>query len=179
MKLFVDLKKREFVKSAASNVALERLVLKRRDLVPLEYVFVENGKPVATPAGTAITCALKQNFNDANFIALASGEPPFLNLNTVPIEASFSSGKSSLAVLIELRWTLPGEATRTATLKAELQNSVILGTEGSPEAMPDLKATRSEAEAGVNNEKWMTPLRTMQAIQLAETRLTGLTVALA
>ena len=86
---------------------------------------------------------------------------------------------SSLAVLIELRWTLPGEATRTATLKAELQNSVILGTEGSPEAMPDLKASRSEAEAGVNNEKWMTPLRTAQAIQLAETRLTGLTVALA
>jgi hypothetical protein len=39
-----------------------------------------------------------------------------------------------------------------------------LGTEGTPAAIPDGKATQSEAEAGTSNEKWMTPLRTMQAI---------------
>lgn len=168
MKLFIDRKKREFVKSAASNVALERLVLKRRDLVPLEYVFCENGKAVATPAGTAITCALKLAFNDPNFLALASGEPPSLNLNTVPLEASFSTGKASLPALIEIRWTVPGEVTRTATLKAEVQNSVILGTEGTPQAMPDGKATQAEAESGTNNSAWMTPLRTAQAIEAAQ-----------
>lgn len=164
MKLFIDTKKRELIKSAASNVALDRLVLKRRDLIPLEYVFCENGKAVATPAGTAITCALKLAFNDPNFLALASGEPPTLNLNTVPLEASFSTGKASLPALIEIRWTVPGEVTRTATLKAEVQNSVILGTEGTPQAMPDGKATQAEAIAGTDNEKWMTPLRTAQAI---------------
>jgi hypothetical protein len=164
MKLFIDRKKREFVKSAASNVALDRLVLKRRDLVPLEFVFCENGKAVATPTGTTITCALKLAFNDPNFLALASGEPPALNLNTVPLEASFSTGKASLLALIEIRWTVPGEVTRTATLKAEVQNSVILGDEGTPAAIPDGKATEAEATAGEDNEKWMTPLRTAQAI---------------
>ena len=40
MKLFLDLKNRRFVKSAASNVALDRLVLKRRDNLPIEIVYV-------------------------------------------------------------------------------------------------------------------------------------------
>ncbi len=168
MKLFIDTKKRELIKSAASNVALDRLVLKRRDFVPLEYIFVENGAAVAMPAGTAIICALKLSFTDPNFLALASGESPALNLNTVPLEASFLSGKASLPALLEVRWTVPGEVTRTATLKAEVQNSVILGTEGTPQAMPDGKASQAEAEAGTDNEKWMTPLRTAQAIEAAQ-----------
>jgi hypothetical protein len=168
MKLFIDRKKREFVKSAASNVALDRLVLKRRDLVPLEYIFVENGAAVAMPAGTAITCALKLSFTDANFLALASGGSPTLNLNTAPLEAAFSTGKASLPALIEIRWTVPGETTRTATLKAEVQNSVIIGTEGTPQAMPDGKSSEAEAIAGTDNEKWMTPLRTSQAIEAAQ-----------
>jgi hypothetical protein len=162
MKLFIDRKARKFLKSAASNVALERLVLKRRDLVPLEYVFVENGQVVT------ITCAIKRKFTDANFLALASGTPPTLNLNTIPIEALFATGEAVLAVYLEVRWAATGETTRTAILKADLQNSVIIGTEGTPEAMPDGKATQAEAEGGTNNTQWMTPLRTTQAIEAAQ-----------
>lgn len=33
--------------------------------------------------------------------------------------------------------------------------------------IPDSKATKAEAEAGLNNDKWMTPLRTRQALQAA------------
>ena len=165
MKLFIDRKARKFLKSAASNVALERLVLKRRDLVLLEYVFCENGAPIATPAGTEIACAIKLSFTDANFAALATTGPlPALNLNTAPLEAAFASGPASLPAFLEIRWSIPGETTRTATLKADLQNSVILGNETTPEAMPDGKATREEAEEGTDNEKWMTPLRTAQSI---------------
>jgi hypothetical protein len=164
MKLFLDRKKREFVKSTTSNVALEYLVLKRRDLVPLEFIFVENGAAVTLPTGTEIKCALKLAFTDANFLALATGASPTLDLNTVPLEAAFSTGAASLQALIEVRWLVPGETLRTATLKAEVQNSVILGTEGTPQAMPDGKASQAEAEAGTDNTKWMTPLRTAQAI---------------
>ncbi len=162
MKLFIDRKNRRFVKSAASNVALDRLVLKRRDLVPLEVIFVENGSAVATPSGTSITAALKRNFSDANFLALA--ESGTLNLNTVPLEGAFSANPASVSALLEIRWSVPGETTRTATLAVEVQNSVIIGTEGTPEAIPDGKATQAEAEAGTDNDKWMTPLRTHQAI---------------
>lgn len=162
MKFFIDQKNRRFVKSAASNVALDRVVLKRRDLVPVEVVFVENGVAVATPAGTSISVALKSQFSDANFLAIA--ESGTLSLYTAEIEALFPGNTASASAFLEVRYTRPGETTRTATLQAEIQNSVILGTEGTPTAVPDGKATQLQAEAGTDNEKWMTSLRTAQAI---------------
>lgn len=164
MKLFLDSKNRRFVKSAASNVALQTLVLKRRDQVPLEVVFVENGVAVDPVLGTQTTVALKTSFSDANFLALAAPGQTILDLNTMPVEAAFSSDPASIAAFLEIRWSAPSQALRTATLQVEVQNSVILGDEQTPAALPDGKATQSEAEAGLSNEKWMTPLRTAQAI---------------
>ena len=164
MKFFIDLSKKQLIKSAASNVALDRLVLKRRDSLAIEVVFVSRNAVATMPAGTATTVALKRTFADSNFLALASGEPPTLNLNTVPLEATFSSNPSTVPALLEIRWSVPGETTRTATLSVEIQNSVILGSESTPAAIPDGKATQAEAEAGTDNAKWMTPLRTAQAI---------------
>jgi hypothetical protein len=168
MKLFLDSKNRRFVKSAASNVALQTLVLKRRDQVPIEVVFVENGVAVDPPAGTQTTIALKSSFSDSNFLALAAPGQTILDLNTVPVEAAFSSDPASISAFLEIRWTAPSQALRTATLQVEVQNSVILGDEATPAALPDGKATQAEATAGTDNAKWMTPLRTAQAIaQLA------------
>jgi hypothetical protein len=164
MKLYLDIKARRFVKSAASNVALQTLVLKRRDSVPLEVVFVENGVAVAAPAGTATTVALKSSFAAANFLALASPGQTILDLNTVPLEAAFSASPAVVSALLEVKWTATGEALRTATLSVEIQNSVIIGTEGTPAVIPDGKATQAQAEAGTDNITWMTPLRTAQAI---------------
>jgi hypothetical protein len=164
MKLFLDQKARRFIKSAASNVALQTLVLKRRDQVPLEVIFVENGVAVDPILGTQTTVALKTSFSDANFLALAAPGQTILDLNTLPVEAAFSSDPASIAAFLEIRWTAPTQALRTATLQVEVQNSVILGDEQTPAALPDGKATQAEAEAGTDNAKWMTPLRTAQAI---------------
>lgn len=165
MKFFIDLSKKQLIKSAASNVALDRLVLKRRDSLAVEVVFVSRNAVAIMPPGTTTTVALKRNFADANFLALASGEPPILDLNTVPLEAIFSeTNPASISALLEIRWSVPGETTRNATLAAELQNSVILGNEQTPQALPDGKATQEQAETGTDNETWMTPLRTAQAI---------------
>jgi hypothetical protein len=164
MKLFLDQKARRFVKSAASNVALQTLVLKRRDQVPIEVIFVENGVAVSPVTGTTTTVALKTSFSDANFLALAAPGQTILDLNTLPVEAAFSSDPASIAAFLEIRWSAPSQALRTATLQVEIQNSVILGDEATPAALPDGKATQLQAEAGNDNEKWMTPLRTAQAI---------------
>jgi hypothetical protein len=170
MKLFLDQKARRFVKSAASNVALQTLVLKRRDQVPLEVIFVENGVAVDPVAGTATTVALKSSFSSSNFLALAAPGTNTLDLYTEPVEAAFSSDPASIPAFLEIRWTAPTQALRTATLQVEVQNSVILGDEATPAALPDGKATQAEAEAGTDNDKWMTPLRTAQAIaELAAT----------
>ena len=166
MKFFIDLSKKQLIKSAASNVALDRLVLKRRDSLAVEVVFVSRNAVASMPAGTTTTVALKRSFADSNFLALASGEPPTLNLNTTPIEAIFSdTNPASISALLEIRWSIPGETTRNTTLAVELQNSVILGTEQTPQALPDGKATQAQAEAGTDNDAWMTPLRTAQAIE--------------
>jgi hypothetical protein len=165
MKLFLDTKARRFVKSAASNVALQTLHLKRRDQVPLEIVFVANNAVVTAPPGTATTVALKSSFSDSNFLALAAPGTNTLDLYTEPVEAAFSSDPASIPALLEVRWSAPGESLRTATLQVELQNSVILGTEGAPTAIPDLKSTQAQAEAGTSNETWMTPLRAWDAIR--------------
>ena len=164
MKLFLDSKNRRFVKSAASNVALQTLVLKRRDQVPLEVIFVENGVAVDPVLGTETTVALKSSFSDFNFLALAAPGQTILDLNTQPVEAAFSSDPASITAFLEIRWTAPSQALRTATLQVEIQNSVILGDEGTPSTIPDGKATQAEAEEGTDNAKWMTPLRTEQAI---------------
>ena len=165
MKLFLDSKARRFVKSAASNVALDRLVLKRRDQVPIEIVFVENGVAITPPAGTTAAIGLKAKFSDSNFLAYAAPGQTILDLHTIPVEAAFSSDQAAISALLEIRWGAPGTALRTATLQVELQNSVITGDEGTPSAMPDGKATQAQAEAGTDNDAWMTPLRTAQAIE--------------
>jgi len=164
MKLFLDLKNRRFVKSAASNVALDRLVLKRRDTLPIEVVYVENGAVATPPAGTTAAVGLKAKFSDSNFLAFAAPGQTTLDLNTLPVEAAFSSNHATVSALLEIKWGAPGTAHRTATLAVELQNAVITGDEGTPAAIPDGKATQAEAEAGTDNTKWMTPLRTAQAI---------------
>jgi len=165
MKLFLDTKARRFIKSAASNVALQTLILKRRDQVPLEVVFVENGVAIEAPEGTETTVALKAKFSDLNFLALAAPGTNTLDLFTEPVEAAFASDPASIPAFLEIRWTAPTQALRTATLQVEIQNSVILGDEATPAALPDGKATQAEAEAGEDNTKWMTPLRTAQAVQ--------------
>jgi hypothetical protein len=162
MKLFIDISTRRFVKSAASSAALPTLVLKRRDVMPVEVIFVQRGAAVTTPAGTTIRVALKSKFSDANFLAVADSGT--LDLYTTAVEDLFPGSTASADALLEVRYARTGEATRTATLQVEIQNSVILGTEGTPATIPDGKATQAEAEAGTSNEKWMTPLRTAQAI---------------
>ena len=164
MKLFLDLKNRRFVKSAASNVALDRLVLKRRDTLPIEIVYVENGAVATPPAGTTAAVGLKAKFSDSNFLSYAAPGQTTLDLNTLPVEAAFSSNPATVSALLEIRWGAPSTAHRTATLAVELQNAVITGDEATPAAIPDGKATQAEAEAGTDNAKWMTPLRTAQAI---------------
>ena len=132
------------------------------------------GAAVPTPSGTTFTTALKASYADANFLALAASG--VLDLNTIPLEAAFAASPAVVTALLEVRWTATGEATRTATLPVEIQNSVIIGTEATPIAMPDGKATQAQAEAGTDNSAWMTPLRTAQAIlRLAATSWESIT----
>ena len=168
MKFYIDLATRRFVKAPTSPLPLQRVFFKRRDIIDVEVVFVDRSAIVPTPLGTTLQTALKRSFSDPQFLAAAANDGT-LNLYTIAVEELFPGNTASAAALLEVKYTRPGEETRTATLAAELQNSVILGTEGTPVAVPDLKATLADAETGTDNTKWMTPLRVWDAIRKAAT----------
>ena len=168
MKFYIDLASRRFIKAPNSPVPLQRVFFKRRDIIDVEVVFVDRSAIVPTPAGTTLQTALKRSFSDPQFLAAAANDGT-LNLYTIAVEELFPGNTASAAALLEVKYTRPGEETRTATLAVELQNSVILGTEGTPAAVPDLKATLADAETGTDNTRWMTPLRVWDAIRKAAT----------
>jgi hypothetical protein len=74
--------------------------------------------------------------------------------------------------MIEVEWTTGTQVGSSLTLPVTIHNDVIRGDEGEPAELPlfytsetpDFLATQSEAETGTNNTKWMSPLRTAQAI---------------
>lgn len=163
MKFYIDIATRRFVRGPASSIPLDRLFLKRRDKIDVEIVFVEKSAIVATPSGTSFSTGLKTNFSDSAFLAL-SDSTGLLDLHTTAIEALFANDPASVSAYLEVKTSRPGEETRTSTLGVDIENSVILGDEGSPAAEVSLKATSADAISGVSNEKWMTPLRVSEAI---------------
>jgi len=163
MKFYIDLATRRFVRGPASSIPLERLFLKRRDKIDVEVIFVEKSAIVATPTGTSFSTGLKTNFSDTAFLALSDADG-LLDLYTTALEALFADDPASVSAYLEVKTSRPGEETRTSTLGVDIENSVILGDEGSPAAEVSLKATSADATAGVSNEKWMTPLRVSEAI---------------
>ena len=163
MKFYIDIATRRFVKGPASSIPLDRLFLKRGDKIDVEIVFVEKSSIVATPAGTTFATGLKTAFADSDFLALSDADG-LLDLYTTAIEALFADDPASVSAYLEVKTSRPGEETRTSTLGVDIENSVILGDEGSPAAEVSLKATSADAISGVSNEKWMTPLRVSEAI---------------
>lgn len=92
----------------------------------------------------------------------------FLNLDTLEMAAAFSEEPASLRFALEFEWAylLGGSEVRLTSvpLPVSIANDYIRDEDGTPAAALDLKATQAEAEAGADNETWMTPLRTRQAI---------------
>jgi hypothetical protein len=94
------------------------------------------------------------------------------NLNTTALEALFPDEPASITAMLEVEWTTGTQVGSSLTLPVTIHNDVIRGDEGEPAELPifytsetpDFLATQSEAETGTNNTKWMSPLRTAQAI---------------
>lgn len=137
MKFYIDIATRRFVRGPASSIPLDRLFLKRRDKIDVDIVFVEKSAIVATPSGTTFTAGLKSAFSDSAFLAL-SDATGLLDLHTTAIEALFTNDPASVSALLEVKISSPGEETRTTALGVDIDNSVILGNEGTPAPVQNL-----------------------------------------
>ncbi len=88
------------------------------------------------------------------------------NLNTTEIDEAFDGEPEFIDGMIELTWSSAGTVTSSFTLPARIWNDVIRSDDGIPKpSANEMRATKAEAEAGESHMKWMTPLRTREAIE--------------
>jgi len=94
-----------------------------------------------------------------------------MRLDTVELVALFASEPDFVTLDMELEWIYSTDASpvpirqTSKPIPALISNDYIRETDGLPVNAIDLKATKLESEDGLSNEKWMTPLRTRQAIE--------------
>lgn len=187
MILFLDIDSRALLDS--KQAPFRRLDLKRRDTDSIELQFLRNNIVQELPTGTTIRLGIKADGAYAgSFLATTSTFAKSgtgtstkyladLNLNTTDLNTAFSSATppepDSLPAMLEVEWTSGTNVTSSKTLPVTIANDVIRGNEGTPATLPlfytsstsNFLATQAEAEAGTDNTKWMSPLRTKQAIQ--------------
>jgi hypothetical protein len=181
MRIYIDLDSRRFFSTITRS--LTKLEFKRRDNDAFEVQFLRAGIVQELPAGTVARVGLKATEDYAgDFLAtdtlsksgtgtdtVYKGE---FNLNTAPLEGLFASEPDSVTAMLELQWLSGMQVGSSLTLPVTIFNDVIRGDEGAPANLPlfyssetsDFLATQAEAEAGADNTKWMSPLRTAQAI---------------
>lgn len=136
--------------------------------------FGRGGQVVEWPENAAGTFAIKLEFG-GQFVALAPSWTPSgygadrhysfdVNLNTQELEALFAEEPASVSLLAEVSVTSGAQIFSSQTLRVIVTNDVIRGDEGDPTETIEYKATQAEALEGASNEKWMTPLRTKEAV---------------
>jgi hypothetical protein len=178
MRIYLDLDSRQIL--STPNRPVRNLEFKRRDNDSLELQFVRGGTVVAVSSGITVQFGLKPIdqysagfYSTGAFVKSGSGEAAIFSaaftLNTQPIAQAFDLEPKSISAMLEIEARDGETVTSSVTLPVTLHNDVIRGDEETPAAIPNGKATQAEAEAGTDNVKWMTPLRTKQAIDALAT----------
>jgi hypothetical protein len=188
MRIAIDIDSGAVRTWAGENVSF--LPAKRRDRFPVEVQYRRNGVVVALADGAAGVLGLKPpGALSGGFVAAASSWSVSgygagrvyvfdLNLNTTQLEALFTQEPASVALAVEVAVTTQDGERSSATFNMVVANDVVRGDEGSPTQALDLKATQADAEAGSDNTKWMTPLRTAQAFAGAQAAISSLQSAI-
>lgn len=180
------------VQTWAGQAITTALTAKRRDRFPVEVRYVQSGVVVERPYDSTGIFGLKEAgiYTGTSFLAAATAWTVSgygtgrvytfdLNLNTVAMEALFAAEPASVSLAAEVTCTSADGVRSSATFAITVANDVIRGDEPLPETNTDLKATQAQAEAGTNNETWMTPLRTAQAIAAQVQQVVNLPVEIA
>lgn len=181
MRIYIDIDTRRILTTATRPAT--RLEFKRRDNDAFEVQFLRAGAVQSLPVGTIARVGVKATEDFAGeFLATdtlsVSGTGAdtvytgAFNLNTAALEELFTEEPASITAMLEVQWMSGTYVGSSLTLPITIFNDVIRGNEGAPadlplfytSSTPNFLATQAEAEAGSDNTKWMSPLRTAQAI---------------
>lgn len=171
MRITFDLESR----AIGTRAGYPALIANRRDCVSIELQALRAGEPTELPPNASIKIGVKKlgvfasQFLAAStpFDKIGSGRnalySALMNFHTTGISAAFDGEPDSISTLIEVEIIFGAIRVSSVPAILTIYNDVVRGDEGTPTSVPDQKATQQEAEAGVTNEKWMTPLTTAQA----------------
>jgi hypothetical protein len=173
--------------------ALQTLSARRGDAFPVSVQFIQSGVGRELPSAATGKLALKNPQDYAGGIVAGSlswrkvgyGASAYyvfpLNLSTERMDAAFASTGDPIAqktFALEIEWTHRGLRQTSRSVSFVVDNDYIQPDEGTPAATPDLKATQADALQGVDNAKYMTPLRVAQSLKAASAQQIALSIAL-
>lgn len=157
--------------------------VKAGGFVPVEIAFTRGSQSVMLPTGATLEFALKpkNTWTGETLVYHTDFPAGGGNLYVGAVNFSTESLLTSLGLTdnapandigqvetaAEVVWTIAGQRFRSSTFPVTVEapltaTPVIPPPE--PPSNPSMKATQEEAEAGTNNEHYMTPLRTAEAI---------------
>lgn len=162
----------ELVLRSDRGGVLPKLTARSRDVIEWPLRFSRSGVNVEIVGGAVLKVGVRSAESDTLLLLaenpVTSGQGAgfvamfVLDFNTQPIvDAVAASGKVEALLEVEL---VVGSKRMSSVSQAILITRDIIREDEPPASAPSMKATQDEAEAGVVNDKWMTPLRTAQAI---------------
>ena len=172
---------------------LQTLSARRGDAFPVHVRFIQGGVGRELPHTATGKLALKNPQDYAGGLMAGSlswrkvgyGASAYyvfpLSLATEQMVEAFAGLSGELAqktFAMEIEWTHRGVRQTSRPVSFVVDNDYIQPDEGTPATTPDLKATQADALGGQNNTKYMTPLRTAQAIEAALPQQLALSIAL-
>ncbi len=154
--------------------ALSSLRYRKSDRLQWPLRFLQDETFVELPAESSLSVAVKRTRGSGSYLALATSPAKTgtgssaiytfdLNLNTEQVAYELSD-KDSVECVLEVEIVTPTQRLTSQSVALTVERDIIANNAPAPVALPDLKATKEDAESGADNSKWMTPLRTAQAI---------------
>lgn len=177
MQIAIDLSTRTVM--TWTGVAISSLAMTCRDRFLVDVRFISNGKFVELPEGAEGKLGLKTpkawagqaraySLSWEKTIAKPVVYRLFLRLDTAELIELFAGEPESVDLEMELEWTYSLGSTpirqTSKPVPVIISNDYIRETDGLPVLAIDLKATEEDSTIGLSNDRWMTPLRTNQAV---------------
>jgi len=157
-----------------TRLGSDPLAFRSGDKIPLEVAFYSEGRQVELPSQSQGMLGIKETATTQPLLVLSTA----WNQNGIGSSASYSfdidldteellaalGNKSQLSCLMEIQWTVDGYRYSSVSVPIVITPNLFDALTPSTTKVEDYKAAQADAETGTNNSKWMTPLRTAQAI---------------
>ena len=134
LEVFIDPRARKILSRANTRSVMQKMFLKRDDLVNFQIVFVNDDQPFGLPSDFAVTVGIKASYASEDFIAFSDSVNGTLSLANDPVQDLFADEPDTVQAIFEVKWEDETSASRTASLPVIIQNTILRGNTADPGA---------------------------------------------